>query len=319
MRVLLLDPDLADPERVARNLRFAADGRALAAVLGAPDSGRRVVVRFDLLRDTGTVIPDPGDDDEGREDAPDPAVSPDLELVAEVLTGYGGDEYVRLTDTWARPPEDRTVPLPEGFDPTAVEFAHSGTGLLVGVGSADGGAVWRYDVERLLDLGDDSPMAVELEHAPLAVADSPDGRFVAVGFESGEAVLIDTTGDRLPLTVVHPVGRRRAMWGLGFSPDGRRLVTHAAGTLAVWDARLGDRLVVLAGPKRLTGFAFTPDGRHLLASCLSGGVYRWDIEFQAPDRLAPGVGPLHSVAVSPDGLTAAAGGEGGVAAVWDLH
>ena len=151
MRLIQLDPSLADPERVVRNLRFSTDGRSLAAVLGKPDSGRRVVVRYHLGRDVGTVIPEPSDEDENREDAPDPAVSPDLELVAEVLADYAGYDRVRLTDTWAKPLEVVELPsVGDGMAVTAVGFASGGEHLLVGVtgNEPDACRVLRWDVGR---------------------------------------------------------------------------------------------------------------------------------------------------------------------------
>ena len=75
----------------------------------------------------------------------------------------------------------------------------------------------------------------------------------------------------------------------------------------------------MSGPQPLTGFAFTPDGQHLLTSSTDGTVCRFDTtDFALADRLAWGLGPLHSVAVAPDGLTAAAGGDAGRVVVWDV-
>jgi WD40 repeat protein len=328
MRLIQLDPDLADPERVARNLRFAADGRALAAVLGRPDSGRRVVVRYDLVRDAGTVIPDPSDEDELREDAPDPAVSPDLELVAEVLANYAGYDQVRLTDTWARPPE--AVELPpagDGVALTAVGFAAGGGVLLVGAASENVSdcRVGRWDMNTLFDDPDPEnawldPLELPEGDEPAGFADTADGQSLAVGTLRGHAVIFDLTGTRRPLTVAHGHSKRPpAVRNLLFSPDGRRLATRAAGFVAVWDLATGYLLASLGGPHPLTGCAFTPDGRSLLASTADGSVCRFDADgFALLDRLAWGLGPLHSVAVAPDGLTAAAGADAGRVVVWDL-
>ena len=325
MRLILLDPDLADPERVARNLRFATDGRSLAAVLGNPDSGRRVVVRYDLNRDRGTVIPEPSDEDEGREDAPDPAVSPDLELVAEVLLGIDGRDCVRLTDTWAKPPEGWWLTLPDDESPTAVGFAAGGAVLLVGLAGATPATVRRYDVEALAETEDvdaaglhpddlDMPLGV----VPASFASAADT--LAVGTQGGRAVLIDLSGTRRPLVVTHGPGKHSpAVRQVLFSPDGRRLLTRAGGSVVVWDVSSGDELARLAGPHGITAAAFTPDGQGLLVSGRDGTVSRFDADgFDPAGRLDFGLGPLHSVAVAPDGLTAAAGADAGRVAVWDL-
>ena len=326
MRLLQLDPDLADPERVARNLRFSGDGRALAAVLGNPDSGRRVVVRYDLGRDAGTVVPDPSDEDDGREDAPDPAVSPDLELVAAVLADHHGYDFVRLTDTWAKPPEAVDLPaVGDGMAVTAVGFALDGGVLLVGVvgPEVDACRVLRWDMNALFDAADPAdamldPVQLDEGTEATAFADAADGLTLAVGTAQGTAVLFDLTGTRRPLAVAHS-SRGARVTQLAFSPDGQCLATRGAGAVAVWDVASGEELVRLSGGGRPTGVAFTPDGGHLLVSSVDGTVSRWDAtSFTLADRLGWGPGPLHSVAVAPDGLTAAAGGDAGRVVVWDV-
>ena len=328
MRLIQLDPDLADPDRVARNLRFGTDGRSLAAVLGKPDSGRRVVVRYDLGRDAGTVVPEPSDEDEGREDAPDPAVSPDLELVAEVLADYGGFDRVRLTDTWAKPPEAVDLPAAgDGFALTAVGFAADGVVLLVGaVGPGrDDCRVLRFDVLELLEADDPAdalldPVQLADGTAAAAFADAADGQTLAVGTSLGTAVLFDLSGTRRPLTLPHERRKRpRPLRAVRFSPDGRLVVTRAGGTVVVWDVASGEEVASLGGPRPLTDCAFTPDGRTLFTSSTDGTVCRWDAgDFALADRLSWGLGPLYSVAVAPDGLTAAAGGDAGRVVVWDV-
>ena len=310
---------------MARNLRFGTDGRALAAVLGGPDSGRRVVVRYDLGRDVGTVVPEPSDEDENREDAPDPAVSPDLELVAEVLADYAGYDRVRLTDSWAKPPAVVDLPsVGDGMAVTAVGFAFGADVLLVGVAGpeVDACRVLGWVVEDLL--GGADPDVCYINAIQLPAGTEPSGfantdQFQAVGTAQGTAVLFDLTSTRQPLTVVHDIRRARRVGQLAFTPDGRRLVTRGGGTVAVWDVASGDEIARLSGPKSLTGFAVTPDGQHLLTSSTDGTVCRFDAHtFALADRLAWGLGPLHSVAVAPDGLTAAAGGDAGRVVVWDL-
>ena len=69
----------------------------------------------------------------------------------------------------------------------------------------------------------------------------------------------------------------------------------------------------------MRGLGFTPDGAHLLAAGSDGVARRWDAatgaEVQAWDF---GLNNLQSLAVAPDGLTAAAGGADGRIVVWDL-
>lgn len=325
MRRLELDPDLADPERVARNLVFATDGRSLAAVLGKPDSGRRVLVQYDLDRNTGRIIPEPTSEDEGREDAPDPAVSPDLEIVAEVLLDYTEYDFVRLTDTWAKPPEVVELPVVgDGMHFTAVGFAANGSVLLTGIFGLEINAcrVHRWNVSALLNGANSHEAELEALDLPAeteSTAFADHGTIQAVGTSQGAIIVFDLLGERRPFTLVHDRRRARRVSQLDFSPDGQMLATRSAGTVAVWAVASGEEVARLSGRHPLTGFAFTPDGGAILVASTDGTVSRFDTSgFAAGDRFDWGLGSLHSVAVAPDGLTAAAGGEAGQVVMWDV-
>ena len=75
---------------------------------------------------------------------------------------------------------------------------------------------------------------------------------------------------------------------------------------------------VLSAPSLCCDLAFTPDSRRLAVNSRDG-IKMWDVETgREVKRYDWKIGPVHSVAVSPDGLTAAAGGEKNQAVVWDL-
>jgi len=72
--------------------------------------------------------------------------------------------------------------------------------------------------------------------------------------------------------------------------------------------------------KHFTGIAVHPDGRRVLATCNDTTVREYDaVTLQEIRAYAWKVGRLRSVAVAPDGLTAAAGSDSGKVVVWDLE
>lgn len=107
---------------------------------------------------------------------------------------------------------------------------------------------------------------------------SPDGTRLAIA--SGRSVeLWDVAGGEQPLRTIHAVqGRTPMVWALGWTGDGKVLMTAGAdGFVRLWDE----------------------NGRELRA-------FEW------------GIGKVYCCAFSPDGLTCAAGGEKGQVVVWDV-
>jgi WD40 repeat protein len=92
--------------------------------------------------------------------------------------------------------------------------------------------------------------------------------------------------------------------------------------LQFWDVTtpLTPRQALVPGRFKARGLAFTPDGRQVLTVGGDRTVRVWNPDnSQEQFCLKWKLGPLWSVAVSPDGLLAAAGGEDGRAIVWDLE
>jgi WD40 repeat protein len=106
---------------------------------------------------------------------------------------------------------------------------------------------------------------------------------------------------------------------LTFSPDGRRLVGLCGPVLRVWDADTANEISPQqSGRRHLQDLAFTPNGRRLITVSNDKTASIWDTSTWA---VVGGyewkVGNLRSVAVSPDGLLVAAGGDSGKIVVWD--
>ncbi|MFL5327769.1 MAG: WD40 repeat domain-containing protein [Gemmataceae bacterium] len=76
----------------------------------------------------------------------------------------------------------------------------------------------------------------------------------------------------------------------------------------------------LVGHKgRIDALAFTHDGRHLISGSWDNQIKIWDVdtghETAAHDW---GIGNIRAIALAPDGMTAAAAGDRGIIALWDL-
>jgi YVTN family beta-propeller protein len=108
---------------------------------------------------------------------------------------------------------------------------------------------------------------------PLALAESPDGRY-AVVTNNGYAKPTLTVVDLRRLAVVQTLPIQSAWLGLAFHPDGRRLYASAGAANAVYelswrDGRLTLSRTISLGEKReeifVGGIAIRPDGRRLFA------------------------------------------------------
>jgi WD40 repeat protein len=129
------------------------------------------------------------------------------------------------------------------------------------------------------------------------------------------------SGRAKPARVPHPPAGH-IQTHVAVSPDGRLVAASHGRDISVWPPDDADaRPVVLPGSKKsrsVRGMAFAPDGT-LLAAGSDGLARRWDADAGAElETWDFGLKNLQSLAVSPDGLTAAAGSHDGRIVVWDL-
>ena len=106
-----------------------------------------------------------------------------------------------------------------------------------------------------------------------------------------------------------------------FSPDGAQLVGSNDMTLLVWSVpALGEaKLIRNDTRKHFTSMAYHPSGRYLYATSNDATVHVFDTAtWDRVRRFTWKLGRLRSVAVSPDGTLAAAGGDKGEVVVWDV-
>jgi WD40 repeat protein len=106
------------------------------------------------------------------------------------------------------------------------------------------------------------------------------------------------------------------------SPDGRLIACRQGGQVAVHSLEALQAEPLTFGndnPKEFTGLAFHPSGRRLAVSSNDGTVKLYDTaNWELAGAFDWGIGRLRSVAFSPDGMLAAAGGDQGQVVLWDV-
>jgi WD40 repeat protein len=109
---------------------------------------------------------------------------------------------------------------------------------------------------------------------------------------------------------------------LRVSPDGEWIAFAAAKFLLVHEGVDVARFVKVPSPnkKKITGLAFHPSGRYLATTGGDGTVrfHDRDANWAVTRTFDWKIGLLKSVAFSPDGALAAAGGEKGQIVLWDV-
>lgn len=195
-----------------------------------------------------------------------------------------------------------------------VRFSPDGRRLAAGLGAC----VWDTRTGARVDRGRNGE-----GFTTSGVAFAPDGRTLAVScWSKGEEV-------RHLIRLIDPVwGEARAVLrshgdiatDLAFSPDGKLLAAACGQFLCVWDVG-GTEPIWRAKVNRrhFQAVAFTPDGRFLAAVRNDRSACFWGAE----DRRQVAtfdweIGQLVSLAISPDGMRAAAGSRRGKIVVWDV-
>lgn len=126
-----------------------------------------------------------------------------------------------------------------------------------------------------------------------------------------------STGDevgagRYPYSYISP---------LAFRPDGQQIVCLHETRILVWEWPKLEVPKAVANDSRLhfTSAAYDPTGRHLFTTSNDATVVVWDTRtWERVRRFTWKIGRLRAVAVSGDGMQAAAGSEKGEVVVWDV-
>jgi WD40 repeat protein len=161
---------------------------------------------------------------------------------------------------------------------------------------------------------------------------SPDARsIVVIESDSPNLLLISLENPKTTRTLSLPI--RNLMIGattnisslqVAWSPNGRYLAVVVPYRLFVFDLESGECVGPLRSPhtQLVSAPVFDPHSQRLFAggANIDGGVYSWSVgDWQPQEAYSWPIGRPITIAISPNGTTAAAGDEHGAVVVWDLE
>lgn len=161
---------------------------------------------------------------------------------------------------------------------------------------------------------------VRLRQQGRSFAFSPDGKRIASLDFNGNIRIWDTSTGKERCRLGEGVGNPER---LAYSPDGKLLAVAEPQDIRLWDTASGKCIRKLPRPRRdqpndLVGLVFSPEGKHIAAGEITGGVTLWDVATGSQlGRIDKHQEKLKAMAFLADGKRLLTVNGNGIACVWE--
>jgi len=170
----------------------------------------------------------------------------------------------------------------------------------------------RDNTIRVWDIESGEEIQTLVGHTRLvnAIAVTPDGKHAISGSMDKTLKVWDIgSGEEIQTLVGH------TSWvnAVAVTPDGKHVISGSMDNiLRVWHIKSGEEIQTLEGHTDLVRtVTVTPNGKHAISGSNDKTLRLWDIETGQTIASFSGDGPLHTCAISPDGVTIVAGDTSG--------